>query len=236
MSEALFSTVLELAKLGVVGFGIIVLLLSFFLLSKEPSIDPEKAKLINRFMTWGFVFGGVAAILGLVPLFIGSSGPLSVRLAFSPDFGTEKLRPPIIRLPDGTEAKHDTKFVLQPNPGTQVVTIAMDATLNEVRNLRQASANLSSTVFKVTKQRDALAATAAAVKETSEVAPNFPALKDLQTNSASFGVLQSEFARSLTMGDYVKANQLTGRFVSSVNSAEPAVALIASSKDEKAPQ
>lgn len=228
MDAALFSTIVELARIGAVGIGAIVLLLSFILLFRTATIDEAKAKLIHRFMNLGFVFGIGAGILGLVPLFFTTGGPLSLRLAFSPDFASQKLPPPIIRLPDGTKAQHDSKFLLQHNVGTQVVTIAMDPTLDQVRNLRNASATLTSTLNKVTQQRDALAKSAGAVKQTT---PSH-ALKKLEQSSSNSFAIQSDVFKSLNVGDYARAYELTGHLQGSANAAQPAVAIIASQKDE----
>lgn len=231
MDATLFSTVLELARIGAVGIGAIVLLLTFILLFRASTIDDQKAKLIHRFMTLGFVFGIGAGILGLVPLFFATGGPLSLRLAFSPDFDSQKLQPPIIRLPDGTKTRHDAKFFLQQSAGTQVVTIAMDPTLDQVRNLRKASATLTSTLTKVTQQRDVLAVRAAALKPTGQG----PALQKLEQSSINSFAIQSDVFKSLNVGDYARAYELTGHLQGSVNAAQPAVAVIASQKDE-APQ
>jgi hypothetical protein len=103
----------------------------------------------------------------------------------------------------------------------------MDGTLDQVRNLRQASANLTSTVAKMTKQRNALASQAAAVKQTSESQPKAPALEYLEQNSANVEAIRQAFAKSLTVGDYARVNQLTARLQTTANAAEPAVAVIA---------
>jgi hypothetical protein len=136
-------------------------------------------------------------------------------------------------LPDGTQAGHDSKFSLQPSANTQVVTIAMDATLDQVRNLRQASANLTSAVTTVTKQRDSLAAQAA-VKPLSE-AQSTPALQHLQQNTSTSNAIQMDFVRSLNAGDYRRANQLAGQLQTSFKAAQPAVAALVAPIKEGVP-
>ena len=225
--DGLFNTIVDLAKLGNLGVGVAILLLGFVLAIQTKPVDPATAKLRTNFLWAGLTYAIVTLIAGLVPLFISGS-PVSERLAFSPDFDSQKLQPPVIRLPDGTQARHNEKFDLQPSAGTQVVTIAMDGTLDEVRNLRQASANLTTAVGKVTEQRDALAAKAATPNLTVGPTPPKPsALQDLEQNSANFDAVRDAFSKSLAVGDYEKANQLTARLRNSVNAAGPSVAVLA---------
>ena len=222
---SLFTTIVDLAKLGNLGVGVAILLMGFVLAFRTKPVDPDAAKLRGNFLKFGFAYAVITALVGLVPLFV-HGGPLSERLAFSPDFASQKLQAPTIRLPDGTEAVHDAKFNLQPSDGTQVVTIAMDATLDQVRNLRQATANLTSAVATATEQRDSLAAQAA--QPTSQAQPA-PALQNLQQSSKKTQAIQSDFVKSVKVGDYAKANQLAGRLQTSVKAAQSAVAEIKAS-------
>jgi hypothetical protein len=230
MDSSFYPTLVELAKLGASGVGVAIFLMAFFLLVRGKPIDPATGRLTERFMLYGLVFA--LALLIIPPtlqLFTGKPGaaPISERLAFSPDFATEQLPPPTVRLPDGTETKDNVKFDLQPGAGTQVVTVAIDGTLDKVKNLRQASATLASTVEDVTKQRDTLAAQAAAIKPASDAPPPTPALQNLQRNSSSATAIQQDVIRSLNAGQFARANQLTRSLNSSVHSAAPAVAVIA---------
>jgi hypothetical protein len=227
-----FTTIVDLAKLGNLGVGVAILLMGFMLAFQTKPVDSAAAKLRGNFLRFGFAYAVITALIGLAPLFV-HGGPLSERLAFSPDFDSEKLQPPIIRLPDGTQAGHDAKFSLQPSANTQVVTIAMDATLDQVRNLRQASANLTSAVTTVTKQRDSLAAQAA-VKPLSE-AQSTPALQHLQQNTSTSNAIQMDFVRSLNAGDYRRANQLAGQLQTSFKAAQPAVAALVAPIKEGVP-
>ena len=231
MSTALLSTVLELARLGAIGIGAIVLLLSFFLLFRKGALEAGKGKLINRFMTLGFVFGIAAGVLGLVPLLMSPHGRVSLRLAFSPDFETENLTAPKIRLPDGTLAKQDERFELGASGGTQVVTIAVDRMIDEVRNLRKASANLTEAFATVTEQRDVLAAKAAEVSFPEQAAVSGNMLERLNENSEDSKKLQLEFNESLSKGDFVRANEITGRLRNGVLAADAPVSDMASPVD-----
>lgn len=226
----LFTTVVELVKLGSLGVIAVALLLGFLLAFQSKPVDPTTAKLRTDFLRFAFGSAVVVAVMGLVPLFLNRGGPMSERLFFSPDFNSEKLTPPTIELPDGTQWKHDARFDLQPSAGTQVVTISMDATLNEVRNLKQASEKITSALSTVTKQRDTLATKAASVKTTADAQPKVPALQSLQLNSANVDAIWTDFAKSVKSGDYARANQLSGRFQTSAMAAEPAVAVIAGQK------
>lgn len=224
MDKDFYPTLVALAKLGASGVGVAIFLMAFFLLIQGKPVDPATAKLRGQFLLYGLVFA--LALLVIPPLLQKGGGPISERLAFSPDFETEKLQPPKVELPDGTVTQDDAKFSLQPVAGTQVVTIAMDRTLNQVRNLRQASANLTSAFSKATEQRDSLAAQAAAVKQPS-TSQSTPALQNLQQNSKVSAAIKTDFVKSLSVGDYAKANALAGRLQTSVKAAEPAVAVIA---------
>jgi hypothetical protein len=219
MDEKLLSTILELARLGAVGIGAIVLLLAFFMLARSQKVDPEKGKLISKFMTLGFVFAGAAGVLGLVPLFAKPSGPVAVRLAFSPDFTTQGLSPPKVELPDGSSVQPDQKFALEPSLTAQVVTVGVDKTLDEVRNLRQASAKLAETVQTVTQQRDALA---------THIAPA-STLPDLQVQSKQAAQLPSQIVKSVQVGDFAHANVLSSQLHSSIVNAKPALEAISRS-------
>lgn len=222
----LLKTIVELVKLGNLGVGIAALLMGFVLAFQSKPLDPTVAKFRTNFLWIAFAYAVVTALITVPPMFI-KGAPVSERLAFSPDFESEKLQPPTVRLPDGTVTQHDAKFDLQPSGGTQVVTVTMDGTLDQVRNLRQASATLATTVVNVTKQRDTLAERAAATKQTSENQTKAPALQNLQANSSTASTIQDDVFRSLTLGNYARANQLTARLQSSVKAAEPAVAVIA---------
>jgi hypothetical protein len=222
----LFTTIVDLAKLGNLGIGLAIILMGFVLTIQAKPVDTDTAKLRGNFLKFGFAYAAITAAMSLVPLF-AHGGPVSERLAFSPDFDSEKLPPPVIRLPDGTQTPHNIKFDLQPNGGTQVLTIAMDATLDQVRNLRQTSANLTSTVATVTQQRDALAEKAAAQKPVSTSQTVVPALQSLQRSSAYLGAVQADFSRSLQVGDYARANALARGLRTGANSVGPAVAVIA---------
>jgi len=200
-----------------------ILLMGFVLAFQTKPVDSEAAKLRGNFLKFGFAYAVITALIGLVPLFV-HGGPVSERLAFSPDFDSEKLQPPVVRLPDGTEAGHDAKFSLEPSSDTQVVTIAMDATLDQVRNLREASANLTRAVATVTQQRDSLAEQAATKPASGAQAA--PALQNLQQNTKSSDAIQTDFVKSLRVGDYSRANQLAARLQNSFKAAQPAVATI----------
>ena len=220
MDKELLSTVIELARLGAVGIGAIVLLLAFVLLFRATSIDREKAKLINRFMTLGFVFGLGAGVLGLVPLFFNPSGPVPVRLSFSPNFSSEGLSPPKIEAPDGSPIQPGQKFALQPSLTAQVVTVGVDDALKDVRNLRQASTTLASTVETVKAQRDALAAKAA---------PDPTVAANLSATSAETKKLQDAVTESINVGDYSRANALSTRLnYSAVRAGRPVSVILKS--------
>ena len=101
MDQSFYGTLVELAKIGAAGVGVAVLLMVFLLIMKGKPVDPDTAKLRQQFLTLGVGFAVVVGLLALVPsLFPQESGPMAMRLTFSPDFQTESLTPPTIMLPD----------------------------------------------------------------------------------------------------------------------------------------
>ena len=213
MDEKLLSTVLELARLGAVGIGAIVLLLAFFLLWRSKSVEGERAKLIGKYMTLGFVFAVTAGVLGLVPLFFQTGGPVAVRLSFSPNFASQGLSPPKVEAPDGSAIQPGQKFALDPSLTAQVVTVGVDDALKDVRNLREASAKLATTLETVKNQRDALAV---------QTAPDPAVAADLNATSTESRQLQEAVTQSIIVGDYGRANTLSSRLNNSVRrSARP---------------
>lgn len=231
MGEA-FSTIVELAKLGTFGVGLAIFVLGSVIAFQRAPLDGPAVELRSKFLKYGFAYAVLVVAAGLVPLFVAGA-PISMRVSFSPDLETEKLSAPIIRLPDGTKAVHDATFQMQPSAGTQVVTIAMDATLEQVRNLRETGASLSQSIVKVTKQRDALlASTAAKAAQAPASGVNLAAIETLKEDSLQAYALHANILESLNTGDFVRANQLTGELQTSVNAAEPAVAIIAKQSSE----
>ena len=224
----LFKTIVDLVRLGNLGVGVAILLLGFVLAIQAKPADQATAKLRSDFLKVGVAYAALTAVIGLVPLFVRGA-PTSERVAFSPDFETEKLRPPTIRLPDGTVTQHDVRFELQPSSGTQVLTVTMDATLKQVRDLRQTSANLTSAVAKVTEQRDKLALRAASGQRISDTQPTLD-LQALRQASASSVSAQSDLLHSLNAGDFAKANALATRLQTSASAVDPAVAVLTAPK------
>jgi hypothetical protein len=193
----------------------------FVLIFRAKPVDAATAKLRSDFLKWGFGFAAVTGILGLVPLFLQKSGPIPVRLAFSPDLATQGLSPPKVELPDGSSVQPDEKFMLQPSVTPQVVTVGVDKTLDEVRNLRQASAKLAQTVQTVTEQRDALASQA--VPTTAAPA----AQQHLEQQSQQTAQLQSQIVKSVQVGDFAHANELSTQLRASAVNVNRAVTAIA---------
>lgn len=220
MSDKFLSTILELARLGAVGVGAIVLLLAFILMFRIKRIDPEKGKLINRYMTLGFVFALAAGVLGLVPLFVRQGGPIPVRLSFSPNFKTQGLSPPTIEAPDGSPVQPGQKFTLEPSLTPQVVMVGVDDALEDVRKLRLTSTALATSVDTLTTQRDALAAKAT---------PDPAVASNLSAASAETGKLQDAITQSIRVGDYDRAHTLSTRLNNSVLKAQAPVRVIVTS-------
>jgi hypothetical protein len=222
MNGNLLATVLELARLGAVGIGAIVLLLAFFLLVRGRAFGAEKAKLISRFMTLGFIFGITAGVLGLVPLFVAKGGPIPMRLNFAPDFADEKLTPPIIRLPDGKLIQPDERVMLNPSSDTQVVTINVAKALQQVKSLADTAKSLTQSVANVTQQRDALANQVS----SSSASPTAVGPQTVQSQGVQTQQLQTEVAKSIQSGDFARANAFSMQLHRSVVATKPAIAEI----------
>ena len=222
MDQSFFATIVELAKIGSAGVGVAVLLMVFILIMKGKPVDPDTAKLRERFLTFGVGFAVVVGLIALVPtLFPAEGGPTAMRFTFSPDFQTESLTPPTIMLPDGTVVKPDQPVSLPPTRGTQVLKITIDEALKEVGSLRQASAALAASVATVTQQRDTLA------KEVAPQATAPAAQETLKTQTAQTQQLQTEVVKSIQSGDFARANVFSSRLHRSVVDSRPVIAEIA---------
>jgi hypothetical protein len=222
MGESFYTTIVELARIGAVGVGVAVFMMVFFMIVRGKPVDPATARLREKFLGWGVVFAFATGVLALIPPFLQKEGgPMSLRLFFSPDFDREKLTPPRVKLPDGTIAKHDEKFMLRPSGDTHVLTIAMDSTLAEVQNLRKTTTALAASVEAVEKQRDMLA---------TQIEAPVEAQQTLETKAAESDALRVQLNKSLQAGDYLHANVLSGRLKDSVIRADRSVATIASQR------
>lgn len=216
--DDIFSTLVDLAKLGAIGVGVAIALLVAVLIFRLKSIDEGTAKLLNNFMKWGFGLAAVFAIIGLVPTFFRPAGSVPMRIAFSPDFATQGLSPPRIELPDGTTVQPGQKFALESSLTPQVLNVVADKTLADVRNLRQATATLTASVETIKAQRDTLAK---AIEPASAIEGR------LEDSSARTERLTSEVARSVNIGDYQRANVLSRELRDVVTTAGRPVATIA---------
>lgn len=216
--DGILTTLVDLAKLGAIGVGVAIALLVAILIFKLKTIDRATAKLLDNFMKLGFGLAVIFAILGLVPTFFQPAGAVPIRIAFSPDFATQGLSPPRIELPDGTPVQPGQKFALESSLTPQVLNVVADKTLADVRNLRQATATLAASVEKISAQRDALATTiepAPAVENT------------LEESSAQTEQLSTAVARSINLGHYQRANDLSRQLRNIVVAADRPVATIA---------
>ena len=216
--DDILTTLVDLARLGAVGVGVAIALLFAVLIIRLKSIDQGTAGLLDNFMKWGFGLAVVFALVGLVPMFFQSGGSVPMRIAFSPDFETQGVSAPRIELPDGTPIQAGQKFALESSLTPQVVNVIADKTLAEVRNLREATATLTASVGAITAQRDSLA---------TSIEPA-PAVEDrLQHSSAQTERLSTEVARSISRGDYQRANTLSRQLQNVVVAADRPVATIA---------
>jgi hypothetical protein len=224
MDAGFYSTITDLAKLGSAGVGLAVFLMAFFLIVRGKPVDDATARLREKFLVWGVgfaIFCGATALIA--PWFEKDKpgGPVHLRLAFSPDFESESLSNPKIRLPDGSLGKPEEQFAVAPSDVTQVVTIGMDSALKEVKSLRQSTAALVQTVDDVRDQRDRLAATVPASAAPAD------ARRTLGASSDQSEAIQNQVAHSIKVGDFDRAAVLSTQLRSSVARSGVAVDRIA---------
>jgi hypothetical protein len=217
--DGFYATLVELVKLGSAGVGIAIFLMVFYLLARGKPVDKATASLREKFLKYGVGFAMFCGLLALLPSFFQKpSGPLAMRLSFSPDFESGKLTPPKVYLPDGSKTEPEKNFLLRPSSEPQVVTVKIDGTIEEVRALRDTSKKLAESVGTAQAQVGTLAA---------QVEAPAAEQKNLEANAAEVKSIQSQVTQSLQVGDYAKANVLSGRLRTSVRKSDRAVATIA---------
>ncbi len=224
--DKLFSTIQSLVALGFAGVGIAVFLMVFIMLMRGKPVDGASARLQGRFLLYGFIFAVFCGVMTVVapllqPAPVG--GPIKLRLAFSPDFSTEKLSPPKVLLPDGSQSDPDKAFEITPAPIT-VLTVGMDATLAEVASLRTTSAQLANSVADVQTQRDLLA-----TRLPAAAAAPAPVQQNLAASAGQSRALQQNVAASIAKGDFKGAAQLSAQLRASVARTNQPIAAIAQS-------
>lgn len=225
MGGEFYNTLTDLVRLGSAGVGIAVFLMVFILLMRGKPMDAATARLREKFLIYGVgfaVFCGIASFIS--PFFekeVKAGGPVKLRLAFSPDFGTESLTPPKVQLPDGTNSEPGKAFSIPQSDVTQVLTIGMDGPLKEVRSLRSTTTALVQSVATVQKQRDQLAASIAPPEGASAAG------ESLAEASQATEALQENVAQSIRVGDFDRAAVLSRRLQSNVQLSAPQVLVLA---------
>lgn len=208
MDERFYATLVELVKLGSAGVGIAIFLMVFYLLARGKPVDAATASLREKFLKYGVVFAMFCGVMALLPTFFQKpGGPLAMRLSFSPDFDSEKLTPPKVILPNGDKTEPEKNFLLRPSSEPQVVTVRIDGTIEEVRALRDTSKRLSATVGTAQAQVSTLA---------GQVEATTAAQNNLEAEAAKSQTIQDQVTQSLQVGDYGRANVLSGRLQNSV--------------------
>lgn len=200
MPDGLFATITDLAKAGFAGVGIIVFLLLFILLLRGRPIDAPSAKLYNRFLTWGVSFAAFCGLLTIVTLFaqptLVPAGPQKLTMTFAPDFQTEKLPVPRIKLSDGRTVAPDTEFTW---PGGMINVSVGDA-FNEIRSLKSTVGEYGQAIATLREQRDTLAKTL-----SEKTSPSPSAAATIDEASAASVVLQGEVKAAIASGDFSRA-------------------------------
>ena len=223
MDQSFFETLLGLARLGSVGVGIAVFLMTFLLLMRGKPVDESSGRLREKFLMYGFLFAVFCGVIAIVPPLIAKAptgGPVAMRLSFSPDFGTQKLTPPSVVLPDGTLSRFGVPIELRPSATTQVVTVSVDQTLKDVEALRATAAQLATSVSSAQGQIDQLVAA-----QKTDATP-VGAVKAVETSSLQTYAIQQQVSESLKQGHFDQANMLSKRLQASVVTARPSIAVI----------
>lgn len=131
----------KLAGLGYVGIAVAVLLLLFLMTWLAPQADSQTQELRRSILKWGMGFAVFSGVLATVaPLFgprVVEKAP-EMHLDFSPDFATQGLPTPRIRLPSGKIVNAEATFDAQPGG----VFVGIDAALKQVAELKQTAVAL----------------------------------------------------------------------------------------------
>ena len=216
MPDGLLTTVSDLAKGGYAGVGIIVFLLLFILLLRGKPANAASAKLHNRFLTWGVSFAVFSGILSIAVLLLTpkpiATGPQKLIMTFAPDFDTEKLPSPRIKLSDGRTVGPDKEFV---SPGG-MINISVGDALNQVRALKETVGEYGKALAEVRGQRDALAKTLDTERPTGAAA----GVAEASTASAA---LQSEVRNAIASGNFVSAARASKQLNSPLITASPSI-------------
>jgi hypothetical protein len=225
MGGEFYNTLTDLVRLGSAGVGIAVFLMVFILLMRGKPMDEATARLREKFLIYGVGFAVFCGVVSFIsPFFqkeVKVGGPVKLRLAFSPDFGTESLTPPKVQLPDGSNSEPGKAFSIPPSDVTQVLTIAMDGPLKEVRSLRSTTTALAQSVATVQQQRDQLAASIAPPEAPSAAG------KSLADASHETEALHEDVVQSIKVGDFDRAAILSRRLQSNVQLSAPQVRALA---------
>lgn len=207
MIETLAKVLPDLAKIGCAGVGVAIFLLLFILLYRGKPVDAASAKLYNRFLTWGVSFAVFCGLLGFASaLFPPPSDVAKPRVPgqlvvnFAPDFKTDQLPAPQIKLPDGTVVQPDQAFVTPDDPHG-MININVGAAINQIRALKTAATELSANNATLIEQQKKLLA----ALPQSTTPPAVTA--DIKTGAAETTRLQSVVGESLASGDFARAAQ-----------------------------
>jgi len=226
----LFSTLKDLVNLGFAGVGIAVFLLIFILLIRDKPIDARKAKLYDKVLTWGVgfaVFCGIISLLGpLVDTRPQSPGNVRLRLAFSPDFESQALPPPKVRLPDGSVAEAGAAFTVPATDSAQVLQVGVDDALRQVQALRATTTTLTQSLATTRRQRDSLAAAAPAAPAA------LGARRQIQMSSQKAAQIERNVARLVDSGEFAQAARATEQLRTTVDASHIAVQELASPPEE----
>ncbi|MFT3723888.1 MAG: hypothetical protein QM773_09900 [Hyphomonadaceae bacterium] len=134
----------DLVKLGFLGFGAVIFVMVFWIIWKNDKATGANARLQMRFLTFGFAAFAIAAVVQILPLFMGAS----MTVTFSPNFDVRQLPRPTIHMADRT-LEMDKVYTIQ---GSQTVKIDVDAAIQKVNTLQQAALDLSKTTTQLARQ------------------------------------------------------------------------------------
>jgi hypothetical protein len=191
---SIFSTVVDLTKLGFIGVGVSVMLLTFVLLFRNKPSNENTLRFYNNFLVWGFCFAIFCGSISVFSKYLDQqkTSRTTITLTFVPDFATQNLPDPRIKLATGKLAKPDQPFVFEGG----MINIGVEEAMKQFVALQKISANLSEDNLNKQKQIDAL----------SQLTTKEPdAFSEFSADTKLSAELSSKLNESLRDGDYISA-------------------------------
>jgi hypothetical protein len=140
VAASLFEFVLKAVQLGFMGFGAVVLVLSFIIIfTNKPPASENNAKLRQNFLVFGFASFLFAGLVTLYSTYQASHHELTVTI--SPDFSVAGLSPPNMKLsPQGTHLGEGQAITIDRDT---TLHVRVDKAISEVKKLNEVAVNVT---------------------------------------------------------------------------------------------